>query len=99
MENLTKSKLKIAKELVIQNARDALISIPGVCKTEDVKVGFDKDTEEFIVDIFVIVKFGEKIPALSWDIQNAVKDSIYNGLNNVTDIKVKKINIHITGVK
>lgn len=98
MENLTKSKLKIAKELVIQNARDALISIPGVCKTEDVKVGFDKDTEEFIVDIFVIVKFGEKIPALSWDIQNAVKNAIFNGFNNITEINVKKINIHITGV-
>ena len=99
MANLSKSNLKIAKELVLQNARDALTGIPSICKVEDIKVGYEKDTEEFLVDMFIIVKFGEKIPALSWDVQNAVKDSIYNGLNNVTDIKVKKINIHITGVK
>ena len=99
MANLSKSKLKIAKELVLQNARDALSGIPSICKVEDIKVGYEKDTDEFIVDMFIIVRFGEKIPALSWDIQNAVKNAINNGLNNVTEINVKKINIHITGVK
>ena len=98
MAKFSKTELKIAKELAKQCAWDALNGIPGVSEVQDIKVGYDKDAEEFIVDLFIIAKFGEKIPALSWDVQNSVKESINKDLKYIKEIHVKSINIHISGV-
>lgn len=46
------------------------------------------------VDIFVIVEYGVKIPAVAWDIQENVKKEI----EQMTDSPVKAVNIHVQGV-
>ena len=46
------------------------------------------------VDIFIIVKYGVKIPAVAWDIQENVKKEI----EDMTESKVKAVNIHVQGV-
>lgn len=51
--------------------------------------------EGIILDIFVIVKYGVKIPAVAWDIQTNVK----NELETMTDHKVLTVNIHVQSVE
>lgn len=50
--------------------------------------------EGMTIDIFVIVKFGVKIPQVAWDIQNAVKKSV----REITQINLSAVNIHVQGV-
>lgn len=46
------------------------------------------------VDLFVIVEYGVKIPAVAWDVQENVKKEI----EEMTDSPVKAVNIHVQGV-
>lgn len=50
--------------------------------------------QKMIIDIYVIIEYGTKIPDISWDIQQNVKTSIDKFLN----IKADKVNINIQGV-
>jgi len=47
------------------------------------------------VDIYVIVHYGIKIPAVAWDIQENVKKEIVE----IIDAPVKAVNIHVQGVR
>ena len=64
-----------------------------------IKVSIEKDKKDgkgkiVQIDIFVIVKFGEKIPQVAWDIQNAVKNSV----SKISKIELAAVNIHVQGV-
>ena len=47
-----------------------------------------------IIDLDVIVEYGAKIPDISWDIQENVK----NNIETMTGLIVEKVNIHVEGV-
>lgn len=63
---------------------------------EPVKKGvkLSKEDEEIIIDIYVIVDYGVKIPEVAWNIQKNVKKEI----ESMVDILVNTINIHVQGV-
>lgn len=46
------------------------------------------------LDIFVIVQYNIKIPAVAWEIQENVKKEV----ESMTEIPVKAVNIHVQGV-
>lgn len=50
--------------------------------------------EGLVLDIYVIVEYMVKIPQLAWDIQGTVKREI----EEMTDLKVCEVNIHVQGV-
>jgi uncharacterized alkaline shock family protein YloU len=50
--------------------------------------------EEAAIDLFVIVKFGSRIPDVAWQIQENVKKAV----ENMTGLKVVKVNVHVQGV-
>lgn len=50
--------------------------------------------EGIVIDIYVIVVYGVKIPAVAWDIQENVKKEV----EMMTDAVVKAVNIHVQGV-
>ncbi len=52
-------------------------------------------TEEAKVDIFIAVKYGERIPDVAWDIQESVKKAI----ETMTGLNVSSVNIHVQGVQ
>ena len=54
-----------------------------------------RDDDGATVDIFVVVEYGIKIPAVAWDIQENVKKEI----EEMTDVPVKAVNIHVQGVR
>lgn len=60
--------------------------------TKGVKVNIEERTVQ--IDLNIIVDFGIKIPEVSWLIQENVK----NAVETMTGLKVKEVNIHVTGV-
>ena len=83
---------KISKEIVSLAASKATLTVPGVNQEKDIRLSRDKDG--FVIDIFVTVDFGSKIPQLAWDIQNSVKEAV----ESTTQQTVKAVNIHVQGV-
>ncbi|MBS4539988.1 Asp23/Gls24 family envelope stress response protein [Clostridium sp. D2Q-11] len=63
----------------------------NLSKGVKVQVG-DKDAS---IDLYIIVKYGAKIPDVAWKIQESVKDAIIN----MTGLKVVEVNIHVQGVE
>jgi uncharacterized alkaline shock family protein YloU len=52
------------------------------------------DTEAFI-ELFIIVKYGARIPDVAWNIQENVKKAV----ENMTGLATNKVNVHIQGVE
>lgn len=48
-----------------------------------------------ILEVFVVIMYGANIPQVAWDIQENIKREV----ENITEKKVKAINIHVQGVK
>ncbi len=46
------------------------------------------------IDLYIVVDYGVRIPELSWEIQENVK----NNVETMTGLDVQKVNIHIEGV-
>ena len=60
--------------------------------TKGIKVEIkDKTT---IIDMYIIVEYGVRIPELAWEIQENVK----NNVETMTGLTVEKVNIHIDGI-
>ena len=60
--------------------------------TKGVKVEIQEEIA--IIDLYVIVDYGIRIPELAWEIQENVKQSV----ESMTGLSVEKVNIHIDGV-
>ncbi len=60
--------------------------------SKGVKVEIDQDS--VVIDIYVIVAYGVRIPDVAWSIQNSVKTSV----ENMTGLTVKAVNINVQGV-
>ena len=86
--------IKILKELIEDAGTDAAASVEGVSRVIDFKTDGDVDKGEIEISVYIDVIFGYKIPAVSWDVQSAVKIAVKNAVG----FDVKKIDIHIQGV-
>jgi uncharacterized alkaline shock family protein YloU len=51
-------------------------------------------TEDTKIDIYIIVKYGVRIPDVAWDIQETVKKAV----ETMTGLKVTHVNVHVQGV-
>ena len=50
--------------------------------------------EEAAVDLYLIVRYGTRIPDVAWSVQENVKKAI----ESMTGLKVVKVNVHVQGV-
>lgn len=57
-------------------------------------VKIEIDNGYVVIDIFVIVKYGVRIPDVAWSIQNNVKEAV----ENMTGLNVRAVNINVQGV-
>ncbi|MEG0923505.1 MAG: Asp23/Gls24 family envelope stress response protein [Anaerovoracaceae bacterium] len=114
MTNIQEDNLgtvRISDDVIIICATNATLKVKGVSElsggitdnlsknilgkdpiTKGVKLSRSED--EIILDIYVIVEYEVKIPQLAWEIQNTVKKEI----EDITELKVQSINIHVQGV-
>ena len=109
-ENPDRGSIKIADELVGVIAGLAATEVEGVAgmsggvaggiaellgrknlsKGVKVVVG-DKET---VVDLYLIVNYGVRIPEVAWNVQENVKKAI----ENMTGLAVVEVNIHVQGI-
>lgn len=57
-------------------------------------VKIEMEGNEVVINLFVIVRYGVKIPDVAFSIQNSVKSSV----EGMTGLKVKSVNINVQGV-
>jgi uncharacterized alkaline shock family protein YloU len=50
--------------------------------------------EETIIDLYLIVNYGVRVPDVAWEVQQNVKKSV----ETMTGLKVGQVNIHIQGI-
>ncbi len=102
--------IKISDEVIASTAATTAASVEGVFEltggiqesisniigksslSKGIKVSSNE--ENVIIDIYLIVKYGVKIPEVAWDVQEKVKKEI----ERTTGIVIKAINIHVQGV-
>ena len=53
-----------------------------------------KDNKPFI-NLYIIIKYGVRIPDIAWDIQSRVKENLMKKLN----IDINEIDIHVQGIQ
>jgi len=73
---------------------DGINQILGSNKKYSKGVKVELDGNEVVINLFVIVKYGVKIPEVAFSIQNSVKQSV----EGMTGLKVKSVNINVHGV-
>ena len=60
--------------------------------TKGIKVEIKE--KSVLIDLYIVVEFGIRIPELAWEIQESVKNSI----ETMTGLMVEKVNVHIDGI-
>lgn len=103
--------IKISDEVIASTAAIAATQVEGVAEltggisesisniigkstqTKGIKVNVNEDN--VVIDIYIIVNYGVKIPEVAWNVQENVKKEI----EKITGISVKAINIHVQGVE
>lgn len=73
---------------------DGINQILGSNKKYSKGVKVELDGNEVIIHLYVIVKYGVKIPDVAFSIQNSVKGSV----ETMTGLNVKSVNINVQGV-
>lgn len=108
--NNVNGDIHISEDVVAQVVVSAMHMIPGVSaatpglmanlrlgrKTfNGVRVSFAEENEEnIIVDLYVTVRYGLRIPDVCWDVQEAVK----NKVEQLTGYSVKNVNVYVQGI-
>ncbi|MBR5227813.1 MAG: Asp23/Gls24 family envelope stress response protein [Clostridia bacterium] len=73
---------------------DGINQMLGSNKKYSKGVKIELEGSEVTIDLFVIVRYGVKIPDVAFSIQNSVKSSV----ETMTGLKVKAVNINVQGV-
>ena len=73
---------------------DGINQILGSNKKYSKGVKVELEGNDVVIDLYVIVKYGVKIPDVAFSIQNSVKTSV----EGMTGLKVKSVNINVQGV-
>lgn len=110
--NTSENSVKIADEVIMSIAGATLMQVPGVygmsgniasgiveflgvkkTNAKGIKV-FTAENGDLSLEIHITVKYGFKIPDIAWEIQEKVKAEV----ENVTGLKVVKVNVHVDGI-
>ena len=73
---------------------DGINQILGSNKKYAKGVRVELEGNEVVINLYVIVKYGVKIPEVAFSIQTSVKNSV----EGMTGLKVKSVNINVHGV-
>lgn len=103
-------KVRISEDVIAQLATKAINSVEGVSPANpglmaNLRLGrktingvrisiSDGDVPEIVVDAYITVKYGLRIPDVCWDVQEAVKEQI----ERFTGYTIKGVNIYVQGI-
>ncbi len=64
-------------------------------KSSDTKgVKINQNNDELVIDLYINVEYGVKIPSVAWSIQEKVKHEV----EEMTGLHVAFVNIHVQGI-
>ncbi|MBQ7668620.1 MAG: Asp23/Gls24 family envelope stress response protein [Clostridia bacterium] len=98
--------LSISEEVISTMAERVILSVSGVHALNGGIMGnflgkkgapgikVDISGKEIMLDVYVTVDYGTKIPDIAWEIQDRVKKE----LENMTGMIVTTVNVHIQGI-
>lgn len=73
---------------------DGINQILGGSKKYAKGVKINLEGKKVVIDLYVNVKYGVRIPDIAWAAQNAVKSSV----ENMTGLDVSAVNINVQGI-
>lgn len=76
------------------SALDAISQKLGAKKSPQKGVKVSVTPDGAVIDLYIVVSFGVRIPELAWEVQENVKNSV----ESMTGIDVLKVNVRIEGV-
>ena len=109
-EGMVAGVVHISEDVLSELAKKTLSSIEGVQPASPgiaSKLGIGRKASEGVrvvledgihpvasVDVYIMVKFGLRIPDLAWDVQEMIKKNI----EEYTGYKVKAVNVNVQGI-
>ena len=100
--------IHISEDVIVELARKTIQGIPNIKiaarlsskfgiggrKNGGIRVFVDHSVGEISIDSYVVVKYGQRIPDLAWDVQEKIKDN----LERYTGYEVKAVNVNVQGI-
>ena len=98
--------IHISEDVIAELARKTIQGIPNIKtaglaskfnigrKSSGIRVSVEQTQGSVSVDAYVLVKYGQRIPDLAWDVQEKIKDN----LERYTGYSVKAVNVNVQGV-
>jgi|LDZT01.1.fsa_nt_gi uncharacterized alkaline shock family protein YloU len=80
----------VLREFSKKLAKTAQSKKDGV--NQEIRIEIKPDT--IIINLFLVVHYGIRIPDLTWEIQTKVKEK----LKEITGLEINTINVHINGI-
>ena len=99
--------IHISEDVIVELARKTIQGIPNIKiaakfaskfglgrKSDGVRVSVDHSEGSLAIDAYVLIKYGQRIPDLAWDVQEKIKDN----LERYTGYEVNAVNVNVQGV-
>ena len=83
------------KKTVINEITDMLMGNTDIISNASNNIKIEIKDNKIFIDLFIIIKYGVRIPDIAWDIQSKIKEELIKKIG--TD--ASEINIHIQGVQ
>ncbi|NLV81863.1 MAG: Asp23/Gls24 family envelope stress response protein [Synergistaceae bacterium] len=103
-------KVRVSEDVIAQLATKALNSIEGVFPSNpglmaNLRLGrktvngvrisvSDAEEPEIVIDAYILVKYGLRIPDICWDVQESIKEQV----EQLTGYTIKSVNIYVQGI-
>ena len=99
--------IHISEDVIAELARKTIEGISGIKTVErigskfglgrrggGIRVSVDQPHGVLDIDAYVLVKYGQRIPDLAWDVQEKIKDN----LERYTGYGVRAVNVNVQGI-
>lgn len=99
--------IHISEDVIAELARKTIHGIPNIKtaagltskfsigrKGGGIRVSVEHSQGSVSVDAYVLVRYGQRIPDLAWDVQEKIKDN----LERYTGYDVKAVNVNVQGI-
>ena len=99
--------IHISEDVIAELARKTIEGISGIKtvgrigskfglgrRSGGIRVSVDQPHGVLDIDAYVLVKYGQRIPDLAWDVQEKIKDN----LERYTGYGVRAVNVNVQGI-
>ena len=99
--------IHISEDVIAELAKKTVQGIPNIKtaarlaskfgigrKSGGIRVSVDHSQGTISIDAYVLVKYGQRIPDVAWDVQEKIKDN----LERYTGYEVQAVNVNVQGI-